>query len=182
MLNPWFHRGFWRRKDNFTQMLGFGETSSARSRILVINKLGITKLGLVMVNLAFGWVWITMGFLSGALLGMGFHRETFMGGYDSWSRRMARLGHIAFFGLGILNLLLARELAGGVTGGAIARGPARLASMTMNFGNVFLPLTLFAASAWRPAKYAMSLPATAVFVALSITAWQLAAGRKRGEV
>ena len=63
-----------------------------------------------MINLAFGWVWITMGFLSGAMLGMGFHREQFMGGYDSWARRLTRLGHIAFFGTGFLNVLLGLTL------------------------------------------------------------------------
>ena len=30
-----------------------------------------------------------------------------MGGYGSFRRRLARLGHISFFGLGFLNLLLA---------------------------------------------------------------------------
>jgi hypothetical protein len=46
----------------------------------------------------------------------------------------------------------------------------RVAAATMNFGNVFLPMTLFAAAFWHPAKYAMSLPATSVFVALAICA------------
>jgi hypothetical protein len=41
----------------------------------------------------------------------------------------------------------------------------------MNFGNVFLPLTLFAAAAYHPWKYLMSIPATAIFVALAIAAW-----------
>jgi len=27
-----------------------------------------------------------------------------MGGYDSWRRRLMRLGHVAFFGTGLLNL------------------------------------------------------------------------------
>jgi hypothetical protein len=41
----------------------------------------------------------------------------------------------------------------------------------MNFGNVFLPLTLFAAAAYRPFKYFMSAPALAVFLALALTAY-----------
>jgi hypothetical protein len=36
----------------------------------------------------------------------------------------------------------------------------------MNFGNVFLPLTLFAAAAYPPLKYLMPFPALAVFLAL----------------
>jgi hypothetical protein len=35
---------------------------------------------------------------------MFFHREDWMGGYNSFRRRLTRLGHIAFFGLGFLNL------------------------------------------------------------------------------
>ena len=57
------------------------------------------------LNLALGWIWIIGGFCSGALLGMGFHKSDFLGGYASFRRRLLRLGHIAFFGTGILNLL-----------------------------------------------------------------------------
>jgi hypothetical protein len=87
-----------------------------------------------------------------------------LGNYDDVSRRLARLGHIAFFGLGILNLLLARELAGLALSAALRRTAAR----AMNLGNVFLPLTLFAAAAFHPLKYLMSIPALAVLLALGI--------------
>jgi hypothetical protein len=90
-----------------------------------------------------------------------------LGEYGDTSRRLARLGHIAFIGLGILNILLAREL---VQSSLDARRK-RLASAAMNFGNIFLPIALFAAAAWRPAKYVMGLPATAVFIALVLAAW-----------
>ena len=56
-------------------------------------------------NLLFGWVWILLGFVSGTLLGMFFHQENWLGGYGSFKRRMYRLGHISFFGLGAVNLL-----------------------------------------------------------------------------
>lgn len=57
------------------------------------------------LNLQFGWTWIVAGFVAGALLGMGFERDEFLGGYGSFRRRLYRLGHIAFFGTGMLNLL-----------------------------------------------------------------------------
>ena len=57
------------------------------------------------LNLLFGWVWIVAGFVAGAVLGMGFQRDDFLGGYISFRRRLYRLGHIAFFGTGMLNLL-----------------------------------------------------------------------------
>jgi len=36
---------------------------------------------------------------------MFFHRENWLGGYGSFKRRLYRLGHISFFGLGAVNLL-----------------------------------------------------------------------------
>lgn len=62
------------------------------------------------LNLAFAWLWILLGFLSGAAMGMFFQRETWMGGYSSFPRRLYRLGHISFFGLGLINFLFAVTL------------------------------------------------------------------------
>jgi len=56
-------------------------------------------------NLILGWLWILLGFVSGMALGMFFHGENWLGGYGSFQRRMYRLGHISFFGLGAINLL-----------------------------------------------------------------------------
>jgi hypothetical protein len=62
---------------------------------------------MIEINLLFAWCWMTLGLLSGAAQGLGFHRESWMGGYNSWRRRLTRLGHIAFFGTGMLNLGMA---------------------------------------------------------------------------
>ncbi len=56
-------------------------------------------------NLLLAWLWILMGFGSGMVLGMFFHGENWLGGYGSFKRRMYRLGHVSFFGLGAVNLL-----------------------------------------------------------------------------
>jgi hypothetical protein len=53
-----------------------------------------------------GWCLILAGFASGAALGLFFHRESFLGGYGSFRRRMLRLGHIACAALGMLNLIV----------------------------------------------------------------------------
>jgi len=57
------------------------------------------------LNLIAAWLGILLGFLSGMVLGMFFHREGWLGGYASLKRRMYRLGHIALFALGAMNLL-----------------------------------------------------------------------------
>ena len=56
-------------------------------------------------NLFLAWLWILLGFVTGMVLGMFFHGENWLGGYGSFKRRMYRLGHISFFGLGAVNLL-----------------------------------------------------------------------------
>jgi len=57
------------------------------------------------LNLILAWLWIVLGFVTGMVLGMFFHGENWLGGYASFKRRMYRLGHISFFGLGAVNLL-----------------------------------------------------------------------------
>ena len=57
-------------------------------------------------NLLVGWLGMLGGVASGAVIGLFFHREDWMGGYSSYRRRMTRLGHISFFGLGLANLAL----------------------------------------------------------------------------
>ena len=56
------------------------------------------------VNLLLAWLWMLLGFLSGMVLGMFFHREGWLGGYGSFKRRLYRLAHISLFGLGAVNL------------------------------------------------------------------------------
>lgn len=55
------------------------------------------------INLFAAWICFLSGALAGAITGLFFHREEWLGGYTHWRRRMVRLGHIAFFGIGLLN-------------------------------------------------------------------------------
>jgi hypothetical protein len=129
-------------------------------------------------NRRIGWLSLGLGAATGLILGLWsfdgpFPVPGWLGDYDHTARRLARLGHIAFFGLGILNLLVSGELRRTVLG-PLGR---KTASWAMNFGNIFLPLTLFAAAAYRPFKYTMSAPALAVFLALVVTAYGVWCGR-----
>ena len=63
-----------------------------------------------MINEAFGWLWVVLGFLSGTILGLKFQRDDWLGGYASHRRRLVRLGHISFLGLGFLNILVAHTI------------------------------------------------------------------------
>jgi hypothetical protein len=57
------------------------------------------------MNWYFGWGMILTAFVTGAVLGLFFYREDFLGGYASFRRRIIRLGHIALAALGMINVL-----------------------------------------------------------------------------
>ena len=88
------------------------------------------------INLVLAWAWISLGFLSGMLLGLFFHRDDWLGGYGSFKRRLYRLGHISFFGLGAVNLFFYFTVrALGSSGPAI-----ELASWAFVAGAVAMPV------------------------------------------
>ncbi len=62
------------------------------------------------VNLHAAWVGILLGFVAGAVQGLFFHNDEWLGGYASWPRRMLRLAHISFFGLAFINIAYALSL------------------------------------------------------------------------
>ena len=114
------------------------------------------------LNLVVGWSSMIAGALAGAVIGLYFHDESWMGGYTSLRRRMVRLGHISFFGLGFLNVLFALTLA-------IAPIPLTAAlwgSIAFALAAVTMPLCCFL-TAWRPAlRHLFPIPVAAVLAGL----------------
>jgi len=75
------------------------------------------------LNLLAAWSGILLGFISGLVFGLFFHREGWLGGYSSFKRRLYRLGHISFFGLAVVNFMFyftAQQVAPGNPAMAIA--------------------------------------------------------------
>jgi hypothetical protein len=87
-------------------------------------------------NLILAWLWILLGFVSGMVLGMFFHGENWLGGYGSFKRRMYRLGHISFFGLGAVNLLFCLTVQNFVLAGPLVH----FASLAFIVGAIAMPL------------------------------------------
>jgi hypothetical protein len=87
-------------------------------------------------NLTLAWLWILLGFISGMVLGMFFHREKWLGGYGSFKRRMYRLGHISFFGLGAVNLLFCLTVQNFLLTGTLIH----FASLALIVGAITMPL------------------------------------------
>jgi hypothetical protein len=87
-------------------------------------------------NLILAWLWILLGFTSGMVLGMFFRGENWMGGYGSFRRRMYRLGHISFFGLGAVNLLFCLT----VQNFSLAGPLIQFASLAFIIGAITMPV------------------------------------------
>jgi hypothetical protein len=119
--------------------------------------------GLIRLHLAAAWLGILLGVVSGALLGLFFHREDWWGGYASHRRRLARLGHISFFGLGLLNLAFALTLP--YTGPAGLA--ARIAGAGFLVGAVTMPTCCFL-TAWRPG-WRVLFPIPVLSIATGVT-------------
>ena len=100
------------------------------------------------INLVLGWLWILLGFGGGFILGLGFHRENWLGGYTSHRRRLYRLSHISFFGLALINLLFYFT----AHGLHLAGPPTHWASWGFVIGAVSMPcccLIMAHRPAWR---------------------------------
>ena len=106
------------------------------------------------VNLIFAWCWMSLGLVAGAVQGVGFHRESWMGGYGSWRRRLTRLGHIAFLGTGMLNLGFALTV--------MNLGPpdpdVSLASFLFILGAISMPVVCYLAAWHKPWRRLFFVP------------------------
>jgi hypothetical protein len=106
------------------------------------------------MNEAFGWLWIACGMATGAVIGLFFHRENWLGGYATFPRRLVRLGHIAFFGLGFINIFFQNSLPRA----ALTATEAHWASLAMIVGGVTMPLVCFLCAWRKPLRHLFVVP------------------------
>ena len=104
-----------------------------------------------------------VGVVAGAALGLRFHGEAWLGGYGSWKRRMLRLGHVSFFGLGLLNIAFALtaqalDLKVGLAG----------ASGLLLVGAVSMPAVCGVSAFWPAARHAFFVPVGSVGIAAAL--------------
>jgi hypothetical protein len=115
-------------------------------------------------NLILAWVWILLGFLSGLILGLFFRREDWLGGYSSFKRRMYRLGHISFFGLGTVNLLFYLTVRDHPFG-----GPLPAASLAFVVGAISMPICCLIMAHFPKAHLLFSIPVVSLVFAATLT-------------
>jgi hypothetical protein len=105
-------------------------------------------------NLTLAWLWILLGFVSGMILGLFFHRENWLGGYGSFKRRMYRLAHISFFGLGAVNLLFCLT----VQNFSLAGAHICFASLAFIAGAITMPVCCLLMAHFPKARMLFAVP------------------------
>ena len=102
-----------------------------------------------------------MGALTGAIQGLFFHKEKWMGGYSSWRRRMTRLGHIAFFGIAFINMAF-------VTTVHIyeVSNEVHIASVLLIIGQIGMPLICYTSAFIKPIRHLFFIPVLSIVGAI----------------
>ncbi len=116
-------------------------------------------------NLILAWLWILLGFTSGMVLGMFFHGENWLGGYASFKRRMYRLGHISFFGLGAVNLLFCLT----VQNFSLAGPLIHFASLAFIIGAIAMPVCCVVMAHFPKAHLIFAVPVVSLITGAVLT-------------
>lgn len=114
------------------------------------------------LHILIGWGSMLLGVVAGAVIGLFFHKDAWAGGYNSFPRRMIRLGHISFFGLGFINLLFGLTLQ-------VIILPAiyiRVASYGFLAGAITMPLSCFLTARWKSFRHLFPLPVISVLAGI----------------
>jgi hypothetical protein len=119
----------------------------------------------IQFNLLVAWIWILLGFLSGAGLGTQFHREDWLGGYGSFKRRLYRLGHISFLGLAAMNLLFYFT----AQSSPLEPATALWASRGFLLGAFTMPVCCAVMAHFPRAHYVFAVPVVSLLAASSLT-------------
>ena len=111
-------------------------------------------------SIVVGWVTMVGGVISGSIVGLFFHNTNWLGGYTSFRRRMVRLAHISFFGIGFMNVLF------GVTAATMPLDAtaARTGALALLVAAVAMPANCLLA-AWRDGfRHLFFVPVLAVTI------------------
>ena len=117
------------------------------------------------LNLVAAWLGLLLAFGSGSILGLGFHREAWLGGYGSLQRRLYRLGHISFFGLAAVNFMFfVTARLGGLKGHG-----TDAASISLLVGAVSMPACCFLMAHFPRVRMLFAVPVLSLICGAVLT-------------
>lgn len=122
----------------------------------------------MLLNIYVAWAAFLVGIISGAILGLKFQSEDFLGGYSSWRRRLIRLAHISFFGIGLINLVFALtaralDITEGLT----------VPSIMLVAGAITMPLVCYLAAFRPPLRHLFFIPVLSVLSGVAALLWRM---------
>jgi len=118
------------------------------------------------INTIAAWVCVAAGVISGAIGGLFFYRESWLGGYPSWPRRLVRLGHISFLGIGLLNLSYALTIHA-----LDWPAPPMVVSAALALAGVFMPVACYLAAWRKPLRHLFVIPVGCVLIGVVGLLW-----------
>ncbi len=121
-----------------------------------------------MINLYAAWLGILGGCIAGAVQGLFFHKDGWLDGYGSWRRRLTRLGHISFFGIGFINLAFAVSLRM-----LEMEGELVVSSRLLIVALITMPLLCYLSAFKKPFRNLFFIPAGSVIVAILLFLWRI---------
>ena len=121
-----------------------------------------------MLNIYAGWIAFLLGCIFGAVQGLFFHKQDWLGGYGSWQRRITRLGHISFFGLGFINLAFALTVRS-----LNIEGGTEISSYLLVVGLITMPLFCYLSAIKKFFRQLFFIPTTSVILAIILLIWRL---------
>lgn len=123
---------------------------------------------MAILNLYAAWIGILLGAIMGAVQGMFFHKESWLGGYGTWARRMTRLGHISFFGIAFINLAFyltvkSMDFASEMT----------IPSILFIIGAIGMPLICYLSAFIKGFRHLFFIPTLSVIIGTGMLLWEI---------
>jgi len=106
-----------------------------------------------LMNWNAGWWLLLAGVLSGGIAAVSFHREDYGGGYESFRRRIVRLGHVALAALGMVNLVFALS-----PWPVPSSNEGHLAGLCFVLGGISMPGVCFLSGIFPPSRHLFFIP------------------------
>ena len=98
-------------------------------------------------------------------MGLFFNREDWLGGYTSLKRRLIRLAHISFFGLGGVNLMYYFTARYALEPSALQTA----ASWGYVVGGITMPVVCLIMARWTRAKMLFAVPVISLLLSGALT-------------
>ncbi len=121
---------------------------------------------MIEINLFAAWIGMLLGGIMGAVQGLFFHNEEWLGGYGTWKRRMMRLGHISFFGIAFINISFA--VTANIMGIELE---ISIPSVLFIVGAIGMPLICYLSAFKKGFRHLFFIPALSVIVGIVTLLW-----------